>query len=167
MYIYTFVKPITISTFIQLQLYEALHVEEHQIKKERELSTRVEQLTDELLPYEKVGVMWCWFLLVFGEVTQSFICALHLHSPREYTDPERDGRRFGAQNRTADVGRPGHDGRSVWHPGAVDVVGVLVGHYGAGDVFRDLRHGDGSVRVLLLDETGAQKPYPPIVDMMH
>lgn len=29
-------------------------MEEHQIKKEQELTTRLEQLTDQLMPFEKV-----------------------------------------------------------------------------------------------------------------
>ncbi|XP_037044499.1 calcium uniporter protein, mitochondrial isoform X2 [Bradysia coprophila] len=36
------------------QLYEALHVGEHQIKKERELYTRLEKLNEQLGPYEQI-----------------------------------------------------------------------------------------------------------------
>lgn len=41
-------------TYLNFQLYEALHVGEHQIKKERELSLRLEELNDKLGPFEKV-----------------------------------------------------------------------------------------------------------------
>lgn len=47
--------------WLHLQLYEALHVEEHQIKKEQELSTRLEQLTDQLMPFEKVWLLITYF----------------------------------------------------------------------------------------------------------
>ena len=36
------------------QLYETLHVGEHQIKKERDMYTRLEQINTELLPLEQV-----------------------------------------------------------------------------------------------------------------
>jgi hypothetical protein len=37
-----------------MQLYEALHVGEHQLKKERQLLAQLEQLQSELLPLEEV-----------------------------------------------------------------------------------------------------------------
>ena len=37
-----------------MQLYEALHVNEHQLKKERQLVTQLEQLHTQLLPLEEV-----------------------------------------------------------------------------------------------------------------
>ena len=37
-----------------MQLYEALHVNEHQLKKERQLLTQLEQLHTQLLPLEEV-----------------------------------------------------------------------------------------------------------------
>lgn len=37
-----------------MQLYEALHVGEHQLKKERHLMARLEQLQTQLLPLEQV-----------------------------------------------------------------------------------------------------------------
>ena len=37
-----------------MQLYEALHVGEHQLKKERQLLAQLEQLQTELLPLEEV-----------------------------------------------------------------------------------------------------------------
>lgn len=36
------------------QLYEALNVGEHQVKKERELFTKLEELNDQLSPLEEV-----------------------------------------------------------------------------------------------------------------
>lgn len=38
------------------QLYETLHVGEHQVKKERDLYARLEELHTQLLPMETVGV---------------------------------------------------------------------------------------------------------------
>lgn len=38
-----------------MQLYEALHVGEHQVKKERHLMARLEQLQTQLLPMEQVN----------------------------------------------------------------------------------------------------------------
>jgi hypothetical protein len=37
-----------------MQLYEALHVGEHQLKKERHLMAQLEQLQSQLLPLEQV-----------------------------------------------------------------------------------------------------------------
>lgn len=37
-----------------LKLYETLHVGEHQIKKERDMHTRLEEINAELLPLEQV-----------------------------------------------------------------------------------------------------------------
>lgn len=37
------------------QLYEALHIQEHQLQKERELYTRLETLQTELQPLEEVS----------------------------------------------------------------------------------------------------------------
>lgn len=37
-----------------MQLYEALHVGEHQLKKERHLMAKLEQLQSQILPLEQV-----------------------------------------------------------------------------------------------------------------
>lgn len=37
-----------------VKLYETLHVGEHQIKKERDMHTRLEEINTELLPLEQV-----------------------------------------------------------------------------------------------------------------
>lgn len=47
----TFLFPIF---FLHFQLYEALHVGEHQIRKERELYEKLETLNSKLGPLEKV-----------------------------------------------------------------------------------------------------------------
>lgn len=39
-----------------IQLYETLHVGEHQVKKERDMHARLEQINAELLPLEKVSL---------------------------------------------------------------------------------------------------------------
>lgn len=41
---------------LEFQLYEALHVGEHQVKKERELYTRLEKLNEQLGPFEQVCI---------------------------------------------------------------------------------------------------------------
>lgn len=43
------------------RLFVALHLEEHQIRKERELLQKLDHLKEELLPLEQVG-KWCHFL---------------------------------------------------------------------------------------------------------
>lgn len=46
------------------QLYEALNVREHQIKKERDIRSQLEKLTTELQPLEEVS--WPIKLLLFS-----------------------------------------------------------------------------------------------------
>lgn len=41
------------------QLYEALNVREHQIRKERELRSQLEKITAELQPLEEVYLSYC------------------------------------------------------------------------------------------------------------
>lgn len=42
------------------QLYEALHVQEHQLLKERELCTHLETLQQQVLPMEDVRVLFVY-----------------------------------------------------------------------------------------------------------
>ena len=49
-----------------VQLYEALHVGEHQLKKERELMGQLESLKAQLVPIERVIIIIIFiFVLVF------------------------------------------------------------------------------------------------------
>lgn len=47
-------KKISLHFLLLQQLYETLHVGEHQIKKERDMYTRLEEINTELLPLEQV-----------------------------------------------------------------------------------------------------------------
>jgi hypothetical protein len=51
-----------------MQLYEALHVGEHQLKKERHLMAQLEQLQSHLLPLEQVKIFTSKFFLVLDNV---------------------------------------------------------------------------------------------------
>ena len=44
------------------KLYEALHVQEHQLTKEKELMMQLENLRQEVLPLEEVSFNWPNFL---------------------------------------------------------------------------------------------------------
>ena len=59
----------------------------------------------------------------------------------------RGGQGPSARARAA-LGGPGRHESTVRHPGAAHLVGVLLGHHGAGDVLRDVRHVHGHVRLL-------------------
>ena len=43
---------------------------------------------------------------------------------------------------------------TVWDTGTSHLVGVLMGHHGACDVLCDIRHSNGSVRILCCDKAG-------------
>lgn len=43
------------------RLFVALHLEDHQIRKERELLQKLDHLKEELLPLEQVGKWGCFF----------------------------------------------------------------------------------------------------------
>ena len=53
----------------------------------------------------------------------------------------------------ADVDRPWTHGNPIWVFGSADVVGILLGCYGACHLLRNLRNYHGHVRLLLCDET--------------
>lgn len=67
------------------------------------------------------------------------------------------GKKGGVSDVVIYVVRPGHDVGAVRHFGAAHVVGILVGHYGAGHVLRHVRHGDGYFRVFRGDQTGERR----------
>lgn len=47
------------------QLYEALNVREHQIRKERELRAQLEKINTELQPLEDVSILTAFFFILF------------------------------------------------------------------------------------------------------
>lgn len=52
------------------------------------------------------------------------------------------------------MGWPGLHGHTVWHFGPAYLVGILLGHHGAGHLFHHLRKCHGHVRILRDDAPG-------------
>lgn len=112
---------------------------EYQLEKSNELAKELESLRYELEPLE--------------EVSRLSALTVYIDLP-DYHLAEKNGtgQKGWASHQHDDLGGSRTDVRAIWHPRAIDLVGILLGYYGASDLFRYLWHDNGHVRLLLCNE---------------
>lgn len=114
---------------------------EYQLEKSNQLAKELETLRYELEPLEEVSNS-CPAL---NSLIQFTIYSL------EKNGTSQEG---GTSHEHDDLGRTGSHVCAVWHTGTSHLVGILMGYYGARNLFRYLRHYYGHVCLLLCNKAG-------------
>lgn len=87
-------------------------------------------------------------------IKNNFCSKLSFFFLNNFTAKESGQHESDAENERPDMGRLGFDVSSIWNSGTSHLVGILLGHYGAGHILCDVRNCDGRLCVLLSHETG-------------